>query len=106
MATYLRIAGRHLKAFKWFKIHQVPRAKNIEANGLAKLESGLEDGALSQTPIKILAEPNTKESADHVMPIDPPSSWIDPTFKFLAEGKILKDKNEEGSGTTLTDIRS
>ena len=41
MAAYLKIAGGHLKAFKWFKIEQVPRVKNVKADSLARLTSGL-----------------------------------------------------------------
>ena len=94
MVTYLKIAMGHLKAFKWWKIEQVPRAENVEVDGLARLASGLEDGALGQVPIEILDEPNTKESADHVMSVDPSTSWIDPIFEFLIERKTPEDKNE------------
>ena len=61
---------------------------------MARVSSGLTDGALGQAPIKILAEPNTKETANHVMSIDPSPSWIDPICEFLVEGKTPKDKNE------------
>ena len=44
MAAYLKIAGGHLKAFRWIKIEQVLRAENVEADSLAKLASGLENG--------------------------------------------------------------
>ena len=44
--AYLRIAGGHLKAFKWFKIEQVPRVENVKADSLVGLASGLENGAL------------------------------------------------------------
>ena len=94
MAAYLKIGGGHLKAFKWFKIEQVPKVKNIEANSLARLMYGLEDRALGQAPIKILAEPSIKDSVDHVMSVDPSLSWIDPICEFLTEGKTSEDKNE------------
>ena len=68
MAAYLKIAGGQVKAFRWFKIEQVPRAENDEAVSLAKIVSGLEDGTLGQTPIEILFEPSTKKSADHACP--------------------------------------
>ena len=70
MATYLKIAGGHLEAFKWFKIEQVLRAENVKDGSLARLASGLEDGTLGQTPIEILSEPSTKELTDHVLPVD------------------------------------
>ena len=70
MATYLKKVGGQLKTFKWFRIEQLPRAENIEVDGLARLASGLEDGTLSQVPIETLAKPSTKESINHVMCID------------------------------------
>ena len=94
MAAYLKIAEGHLKAFRWFRIEQVPRVENSEIDNLARLVSGLEDRTLGQAPIKILAEPSTKESANHVMAIDPSPSRIDPIFEFLAEGQVLEDKNK------------
>ena len=72
--------------------------ENIETDGLERLASGLEDEAAGQTPIEILAKPNTKELADHFMPIDPSPSWINTIFEFLVEGKILEDKNEARRG--------
>ena len=71
MANYLKIVGGHLRTFKWFKIEQVPRAENVEADSLARLAPGLKDGAISQTPIETLVEPSTKESSDHIMTVDP-----------------------------------
>ena len=46
MAAYLKIAREQLKGFRWFKIEQVPRAENVEADSLARIASGLEGGAL------------------------------------------------------------
>ena len=94
MAVYLKIAVEQLKGFRWFKIEQVPRVKNVEADGLARIASGLEDGTLGQTPIKVLSEPNTKELTDHVMSVDNPPSWVDPIVEYLAKGKVPEDKNE------------
>ena len=93
MVAYLKIARGQLKTFKWLKIEHVPIAENVEADSLARLASRLEDGALGQALIKTLAEPNTKESVDHIMSVDPLSSWINLIFEFLAEGKTPKNKN-------------
>ena len=73
MAAYLKKAGQ-LKAFKWYRIEQVPRAENIEADSLASLASGLEDETLGQVPIETLAEPSIKETVDHVMCAEPSPS--------------------------------
>ena len=94
MAAYLKIDGGHLKAFRWFKIEQVPRAENVEANSLVRLASRLEDGTLRRMPIEILSEPSTKESANHVMPVNAFPSWVDLIFEYLMEGKIPENKNK------------
>ena len=44
--AYLKIVGEQLKGFRWFKIEQVPRAKNIEPDSLVRMASELEDGTL------------------------------------------------------------
>ena len=54
----------------------------------------LEDGALGQVQIEILAKPSIKELGDHVMFVDPSPSWVDPIFEFLVERKSPGDKNE------------
>ena len=60
MAVYLKIAGEQLKGFRWFKIEQVPRIENAEADSLARLASGLEDDTLSQTPIELISKPSIR----------------------------------------------
>ena len=74
MAACLKIVGGHLRTFKWFRIEQVPRAENVEADSIARLAFGLKDGALGQGLIEILVEPSTKESVDHIMSVDPSPS--------------------------------
>ena len=94
MATYLKVAREQLRSFRWFKIEQIPRTESSEVDSLARFASGLEDGTLGQTPIEILTEPSTNESADHVMPVDYSPSWVDPILEYLTKGKIPEDKNE------------
>ena len=92
MVAHLRIVGEQLKGFTLFKIEQVPRAENVEADSQARIASGLEDDTLGQTLIEILFEPSTKEPTDHVMPVDKSPSWVDPIFEYLTKGKIPKIK--------------
>ena len=100
MVAYLKKAGGQLKTFKWYKIKQVTGAENVEANSLARLTSGLEDGTLGQVPIETLVEPSTKESADHVMCIDPSPRWIDPIFELLVEERPLRIRIKLGGSYT------
>ena len=94
MAAYVRIAGEQLKGFEWFKIEQVPRIENAEADDLARLASGLEVDTLRHSSIKHLSKPSRSQCADHVMLVDYTPCWIDPILEYLTKGKILEDKNE------------
>ena len=94
MAVYLKIAREQLKGFKWFKIEQLPRVENVKADSLVRITSRLKNGALGQTSIEVLSETSTKESTDHIMPIDNSPSWVDLIFEYLTKGKIPEDKNE------------
>ena len=46
MAAYVKKTEGQLRTFKWYRIEQVPRTENVEADSLARLASGLEDGTL------------------------------------------------------------
>ena len=94
MATYLKIAGEQPKRFKWFKIEQVPRVENTEADGLARLVSGLEDDVLRLTSIELLFEPSIRRSDDRVMPVEYTPCWVDLILEYMTMGKIPEDKNE------------
>ena len=94
MAAYLKIAGEQLKGFKWFKVEQVPRTENAEADGLARLAAGLEDDTLGQTSIELLSEPSIHKFVDHVMPVDHSTCWVDPILEYLTKGKIPEEKSE------------
>ena len=83
-----------LKRFKWFKIEQVPRVENAEADGLARLASRLDNDALGLTLIELLSEPSIRRSADHVMPVEHTPCWVDPILEYLTKEKIPEDKNE------------
>ena len=51
MAAYLKIAKEQLKGLRWFNIEQVPRTENVEADGLARIASGLE-GSTLRDPVR------------------------------------------------------
>ena len=94
MAAYLKIAGEYLKGFGWFKIEQVPRVENDEADGLARLASGHENDTLGQKPIELLSKPSINESADYVLPVDYYPSWVNPILEYLTKRKTPEDRNE------------
>ena len=66
-----------MRTFKWYKIVQVPRTKNVKADSLARLASRLEDGTLGQILVETLAKPSIRESTNRVMCVDPSPCWID-----------------------------
>ena len=83
-----------MKGFRWFKIKQVSRIENTEVDGLARLASRLEDDTFGQTSIELLSEPSIRKSANHVMPVDYSTCWVDPILEYLTKGKIPEDKNK------------
>ena len=83
-----------MRSFRWFKIEQVPRTKNVEADSLARLAFGFEDGTIGQKPIEILSEPSINDSTYHVMPVDNSPSWVDMILEYLMKGQVPEDKNE------------
>ena len=94
MAAYLKVVEEQLKRLKWLKIEQVPRVENTEADGLARLASGLKDDALGLTPIKLLSEPSLRRSTDQVIPVEYTRCWVDPILEHLTKGNVPEDKNE------------
>ncbi|KAL5560700.1 hypothetical protein UlMin_036911 [Ulmus minor] len=58
MASYLEKAKEAMNQFDTVTIIQVPRAKNMNADALARLATGLEERLLKTVPIKILEAPS------------------------------------------------
>ena len=52
MAAYLQEVKRLAKEFDWFKVNQIPRDENAEADSLAKLASGFDFENPTRLPIE------------------------------------------------------
>ncbi|KAL5578806.1 hypothetical protein UlMin_011248 [Ulmus minor] len=62
MASYLEKAKEAMNQFDIVTIIQVPRAKNTNADALARLATGLEERLLKTVPIEILEVPSIENS--------------------------------------------
>jgi len=71
---------------------QIPRAKNAEADFLARLASSNDYNATSELCIEIWGQPCTK--GEQVLKIKEQDEWVTPTVLYLKEGWRPKDKAE------------
>ena len=60
MAAYLQTAKDLLSAFTTFKIQQVPREQNMQADALARLASTKDAELLEVIPVEFLSEPSIR----------------------------------------------
>ncbi|KAL5560630.1 hypothetical protein UlMin_036841 [Ulmus minor] len=74
-------------------IIQVLRAKNANADALARLATGLEEHLLKTVPIEILETPSIDKS-EQVGSIVIHPCWMDPIISFLHDGTLPEDKFE------------
>ena len=71
----------------------VPRSKNANADGLAKLASTRDAELLDAISNEFLADPSIKQWPE-VMKLDHEPSWMDPIIKHLKNGELPKNKTE------------
>ena len=96
MAAYLQKAKDLLSAFSFFKIQQVPRAQNTQADALAWLASTKDAKLLEVIPVEFLNEPSIP-SMDPQLAINcvvATDTWMTPIVQFLNDGQLLEDKKQ------------
>ena len=71
---------------------QIPRAKNVEAEFLARLVSLDNYNATSKLCIEIRGQPSTE--GEQVLKIKEQDEWMTPIVYYLKEGWLLEDKVE------------
>ena len=105
LSQYLEIVKKLSREFEDFKIMQVPREENAEADALANLASSLKIPEGTSIPIIHTLEPAIQDPGceinaisgdeDSTMP-DPQEnkeSWILPIKKYIQDGEIPKNEN-------------
>ncbi|KAL5549045.1 hypothetical protein UlMin_004276 [Ulmus minor] len=93
MASYFEKAKEAMNQFDTVTIIQVPRAKNTNADALARLATGLEERLLKTVPIEILEVPSI-DKPEQVGSIVIRPCWMDPIISFLRDGTLPADKFE------------
>ena len=83
MIAYLSKTQKNLEVLSWFEIVQVPREANIEADALARLESGIDEEEEGSVPIEVLTRPYVSRSDVGVVDEIPPPSWMTPHVEYL-----------------------
>ncbi|XP_074271450.1 uncharacterized protein LOC141595386 [Silene latifolia] len=116
MIAYLKIATERKSKFRTFKITQVPREQNMEADALATLGSTFQPAELSNIPIthvltpSIQEEPNQRPMKEdvHVQCAQgtrtlvsavgqQDADWRVPYLNWLRDGTLPKDRKEAQS---------
>ncbi|XP_074306384.1 uncharacterized protein LOC141641628 [Silene latifolia] len=116
MIAYLKIATEQKSKFRTFKITQVPRDQNVEADALATLGATFQPTELSNIPITHVLIPTIQKEPDHnpvkqdVRPQytqgartlvstvgQQDADWRVPYLNWLRDGTLPEDKQEAQS---------
>ena len=93
MVKYLEKVKDLAGTFQKFKITQIPRADNTEADSLARLASSEGLDLKRSIYLESLPRPSIEE-AQPVCPIDQTASWMTPIFAYLRDGTLPEDRKE------------
>ncbi|KAL5555222.1 hypothetical protein UlMin_037458 [Ulmus minor] len=93
MASYLEKVKEAINQFDTVTVIQVPRAKNVNADALAHLPTGLEERLLKTVPIEVLESPSI-DKPEQVGSIVTRPCWMDPIISFLCDETLPEDKFE------------
>ncbi|XP_074318870.1 uncharacterized protein LOC141655703 [Silene latifolia] len=111
MIAYLNIATEQKSKFRTFKITQVPRDQNVEADALATLGATFQPTELSNIPITHVLIPAIQKEPDQdstekcvqetrilVSPVgQQDADWRVPYLNWLRDGTLPEDKKEAQS---------
>ncbi|XP_071699847.1 uncharacterized protein [Rutidosis leptorrhynchoides] len=96
MQRYMELVHELANEFDFFRLTQVPRGKNKNADALSKLAALAFDHLCKNVWVEVLKEKSINEKST-VAPIEEESlNWMTPFVKFLTEGKLPTDENEKG----------
>ncbi|XP_024023431.1 uncharacterized protein LOC112092198 [Morus notabilis] len=93
MAAYLKKVREALGKFTTYDIQQVPRAKNSNADALARLAPSRDTDLLNLVPLEVLKTPST-EKRPEVAPVDLQPSWMDPIIRYMVSGELPEDRRQ------------
>ena len=76
------------------QVRHVPRAENSRADALAKLAIALQEDLNRSTPVEYLTEPSIDLCDVEVAQVGSESSWMDPIWDYIIDGRLLDDPKE------------
>ncbi|XP_024023264.1 uncharacterized protein K02A2.6-like [Morus notabilis] len=91
IGAYLRKVKEELVKFKNYEMLHIPRAKNANADTLAKLASSKDSDALGVIPIEELERPTIKKIIETLI-IQTGESWMTPLVQYLMDAKLQNNK--------------
>ncbi|VFQ82710.1 unnamed protein product [Cuscuta campestris] len=91
MKKYRDIARELLKAFGAYRIEQVPREENAEADILSKLGPDSPDHIKAMAQEEELLEPSISLGQVLVITLKEPADWIDEITMYLLDGSLPTD---------------
>ncbi|KAL0650036.1 hypothetical protein Bca4012_092727 [Brassica carinata] len=96
MIQYLAVAHRLIKKFKSYKLTQIPREQNSQADALANLGSALETNSQMSIPLLVLQQPATLEEpkSEEVSAIKEGETWMTPLVRYLENDVLPEDRKE------------
>ena len=94
MILYLKKVRDLLKKFVLVQVRYIPRVENSRADALAKLETASQEDLSRLTLVEYLAEPSIDLYGEEIAPIESKSSWMDPIWDYLIDGRLPNDPNE------------
>ena len=99
MVAYLQKAKDLLSAFSSFKIQQVPREQNTQADALARLASTKDAELLKVIPVEFLSTPSIKSAEPQltVSCVTFPDTWMTSIIQYLKDGHLPEDKKQARS---------
>ena len=94
MAAYLQKVKDLLSTFSSFKIRQVPREQNTQADALARLASTKDAELLEAIPVEFLSKPSIRsmESQFIVSCVTSIDAWMTPIIWYLKDDHLPEDK--------------
>ena len=96
MVAYLRKAKDLLSVLSSFKIQQVPRERNTQADALARLASTKNFELLEVIPVEFLNTPNIMptELQSTINNITSADTWMTLIIQYLKNTHVLEDKKQ------------
>ena len=94
MILYLKKVRDLLKKFVLVQVRHIPIAENSRADALAKLATASQEDLSRLTPVEYLAEPSIDLYGEEVAPIESEPGWMDLTWDYLIDGRLLEDPKE------------